>query len=230
MLDCHHHRRRRSLQQSFLFQIRSRKMRAPVADAIGVSFLGCVTPTARRFLGIVSNPAVGRSLISFTEAARSMGADCAQEPFRQRFCRARGCGARFFLCRACDRGHCYCSAACRARTRAEQRRSARRRHQRSAPGRLDHRDRQRAYRRRLARRRHLQAASAELPVNPPDPVSGQENVTDHPSQAALVSGIVRPPAWRWPAVAQSRLADFGALVCRWCGRVGRWLNPFAHAG
>jgi hypothetical protein len=69
-----------------------------------------------------------------------------------------------------------------------------------------------------------------LPANLPDSVLDPENVTDHPSQAALVSGIVRLPAWRWPAAAQSRLADFGALVCRWCGRVGRWLNPFAHAG
>jgi hypothetical protein len=54
-------------------------------------------------------------------------------------------------------------------------------------------------------------------------------VTDHSSQPAVVSGIVRLSAWRWPALAQPRLAAFGALVCRWCGRVGRWLNPFAHA-
>jgi len=160
-----------------------------------------------------------------------MGADCAQEPFRQRFCRSRDCGARFFLCRACDRGQGYCSAACRTRTRAEQRRLARRRHQRSAPGRLDHRDRQRAYRRRLATRRHLRPPPTDLPANLPSPVSDQENVTDHPSQAAPVSGIVRSAAvWCWPALAQPRLAGLGALICRWCGRVGRWLNPFAHAG
>ena len=170
---------------------------------------------------------------SSKEAARSMGADCAQEPFRQRFCRAQDCGARFFLCRACDRGQCYCSAACRARAQAEQRRCARRRHQRSAAGRLDHRDRQRAYRRRLAERRHLQAQTAPL-AEPPSishsPLSDEENVTDHTSQASTVSGIVRLSAWRWPVSSQSCLAALDALVCRWCGRAGRWLNPFAHAG
>ena len=159
-----------------------------------------------------------------------MSADYAQEPFRQRFCRARDCGARFFLCRACDRGQGYCSAACRTRARAEQRRAAGQRHQRSAAGRLDHRDRQRAYRRRLARRRHTPPPQDEPLPLPAIPSTETENVTDHTSQAAAISGIVRLSAWRWPVNAQSRLAALGALVCRWCGRIGHWLNPFAHAG
>jgi len=48
----------------------------------------------------------------------------------------------FFICSHCDRGHRYCSHSCRFRTRLAQRREARRRHQRSLEGRLDHRDRQ----------------------------------------------------------------------------------------
>lgn len=149
----------------------------------------------------------------------------AAEPFRQRFCRARACGARFFVCRACDRGQCYCSAACRAQARAQQRRTARQRHQHSTAGRLDHRDRQRAYRRRLAVRRHTtQATSATVtsaaPSTPPP-----ENVTDHASAETSSSGTVRAFVWRWPAAPRVAL---GVLVCRWCGRVGRWLNPFVN--
>lgn len=151
-------------------------------------------------------------------------------PFRQRFCRARDCGARFFLCRACDRGQRYCSAACRRRARTLQRRAARQRHQRSPAGRLDHRDRQRAYRRRLAVRRHTgsevpppHTATAPLPTT-------EKNVTDHASQAAVVSGTLRASVWRWPLRVPLRERGRGLLVCHWCGRVGRWLNPFVSTG
>jgi hypothetical protein len=85
------------------------------------------------------------------------------EPFRQRFCRAAACGARFFVCRACDRGQCYCSTACRTQARTQQRREARQRQQRSLAGRLNHRDRQRAYRRRLAQRPHQPATPPAAP-------------------------------------------------------------------
>ena len=149
------------------------------------------------------------------------------EPFRQRFCRAATCGARFFVCRACDRGQRYCSAACRAQARTQQRRGARQRHQRSRAGRLDHRDRQRAYRRRLAQRRHQPHTPATAP-GPTTPL--QENVTDHASQTTRASGKVGACGWRWPAVAQVAHATPGGLVCRWCGRVGRWLQPFLHLG
>jgi hypothetical protein len=147
------------------------------------------------------------------------------EPFRQRFCCAAACGARFFVCRACDRGQRYCSAACRAQARAQQRRTARQRHQRSVAGRLDHRDRQRAYRRRLAVRSHL---SVSLSVPTPDtapPPQLQENVTDHTSRTRPDSGKVRAFVWRWPVAPQAAHTTLGVLVCRWCGRVGRWLQP-----
>jgi len=70
------------------------------------------------------------------------------EALRMRAC--RGCGALFFLCRCCDRGHAYCGDACRQRGRARSRREARARHQSSPEGRADHRDAMRALR---ARRR-----------------------------------------------------------------------------
>lgn len=170
------------------------------------------------------------ALVYSEEAAQAMSQDCAPEPLRQRFCRAQGCGARFFLCRACDRGQCYCCLACRAQARTQQRRAARQRHQRSPAGRLDHRDRQRAYRRRLAIRRYTSAPlAAPLPLALELPTTAK-NVTDHTSQTVAPSGIVRTSAWRWPASAQPRLVALGVLICRWCGRVGRWLNPFARAG
>lgn len=150
------------------------------------------------------------------------------EPFRQRFCRAPACRARFFLCRACDRGQGYCSAACRAQARAQQRRAARQRHQQSPAGRLDHRDRQRAYRRRRAVRQHLPSLPVEPPPSPTASTTPAENVTDHTSAPPPTSGKVRASVWRWPAHPQSTLTALGVLVCRWCRRVGRWLNPFAN--
>ena len=60
----------------------------------------------------------------------------------------RRCGTPFFVCRKHYRGQSYCGDTCRAGARAASARAARRRHQRSDAGRLDHRDRQRAYRTR----------------------------------------------------------------------------------
>jgi hypothetical protein len=159
-----------------------------------------------------------------------MQAPAAAEPFRQRFCRAMGCGARFFLCRACDRGQRYCSAACRAQARAQQRRAARQRHQRSRAGRLDHRDRQRAYRRRLAVRRHATVTTAATAAAATPPTPPLEKVTDHASATDATSGKVRAFVWRWQDFPTAACTALGVLVCRWCGRVSRWLNPFFAAG
>ncbi|NOT58747.1 MAG: hypothetical protein HOP19_00825 [Acidobacteria bacterium] len=158
-----------------------------------------------------------------TETA-AMLAHHAAEPFRQRFCRAAACGARFFLCRACDRGQGYCSAVCRTQARAQQLRAARQRHQHSDAGRRDHGDRQRTYRRRLAQRQ----PAPPLPTPPTPPTPPQENVTDHASAVTATAGKLRASVWAWPAQAQSARTALGALVCRWCGRVGRWLNPFVN--
>jgi hypothetical protein len=68
-----------------------------------------------------------------------------------RFCRAVGCGSLFWVCRLCDRGQCYCSAACRQQARHKQRRAANGRYQKTERGRFSHRLRQRAYRLRRAR-------------------------------------------------------------------------------
>lgn len=121
-----------------------------------------------------------------------------QVPLRQRFCRARACGAVFYVCRPCDRGQRYCSKGCRDETRGEQRRLANHRHQRSDEGRLDHRDRQREYRQRLAARR----------------------VTDQGSGQEVCASTL--PLLLLPAVE----AVGGGVKCCVCGRRGTLIDPF----
>ena len=76
-----------------------------------------------------------------------------EELLRRRICPGVGCGAVFWICCHCDRGHRYCGERCRQKKRRQQGRDANRRHQQSQEGRLDHRDRQRDYRERCRRRR-----------------------------------------------------------------------------
>jgi hypothetical protein len=144
----------------------------------------------------------------------------SEKPFRQRFCQASNCRALFLICSHCDRGQRYCSPDCRLQSRGEQLRAARRRHQQSPEGRLDHRDRQRDYRRR-------KAASSEG--------ASAISVTDHSSKASLNSatiatandsGLAGPISQRVRRV----LTDFGWLICHFCGRLGRFLNPFHEPG
>jgi hypothetical protein len=79
-------------------------------------------------------------------------------------------------------------------------------------------------------RRHTAPGATPAPTAlaplPPD----EKNVTDHASQAPVVSGTLRASAWRWPLTAPLRRRGRGVLVCHWCGRVGRWLNPFISTG
>lgn len=142
-----------------------------------------------------------------------------QKPFRQRFCRAAHCRARFFICTHCDRGQCYCSSACRLQTRLAQQRAARRRHQQSPEGRLDHRDRQRAYRRRKAGAlAHPSASTAK-------------SVTDQGSQTARTFATITPLRVTAPARPLRRCFSMGGqVVCHFCERTGRWLNPFHEPG
>jgi hypothetical protein len=122
--------------------------------------------------------------------------------FRMRFCRAAGCGSLFWVCRRCDRGQCYCSAACRQQARHKQRHAANGRYQKTERGRFSHRLRQRAYRLRRAR------------------------VTDHgcppiTRPAKGLPGGVRVGAPGWPP---------GQLFCICCQRQGRFVEPFAWRG
>ena len=57
-----------------------------------------------------------------------------EELLRRRICRGIGCGAAFWICRHCDRGHRYCGERCRQKKRRQQTRDANRRHQQSRGG------------------------------------------------------------------------------------------------
>jgi hypothetical protein len=150
-------------------------------------------------------------------------AGISQTVFHQRFCKGSACGRLFFVCHHCDRGQRYCSPGCRRQSRLEQRRAARRRHQQSIEGRLDHRDRQRAYRLRKA-----STTRADL----------KESVTDHGSQAGASSAIMSAPCkwppeparFRWWGRLWPAMCEPGMIVCSFCGRVGRFLNPFHEPG
>ena len=146
-----------------------------------------------------------------------------QTVFRAGFCRASECRILFFICSHCYRGQRYCSLVCRRSARLKQQRVARRRHQDSPEGRLDHRDRQRSYRLR-------RAASARA--------AAKQNVTDHGSQSVTTSVTMPTPCNQHPEPLRSRwlqgmwqaASDLGLIVCHYCGRVGRFLNPFHESG
>ena len=117
------------------------------------------------------------------------------------------CGKLFWICRHCDRGHCYCSASCRHQGYGQKRRAANRRHQQSPEGRLDHRDHQRAYRRRRL---------------------AQKNVTDQSSLSSPL-GHSMPPAmaFRRSSHPEKPSRKFsGWLRCIVCGRRGRFVGPY----
>jgi hypothetical protein len=75
------------------------------------------------------------------------------------------CGETFVVCRHCAGNRKYCSKRCAKLVRAEQQRLARKCHQESPEGRLDHRDRNRSYRarrRERERKRVMDTTSEEL--------------------------------------------------------------------
>ena len=129
--------------------------------------------------------------------------------FRQLFCRGSGCGVMFYICKSCYRGQAYCGDGCRGRMRLEQTRRAKRRHQQSREGRLDHRDRQRAYRDRCRLRRvtdHTSAGSGR---------SGNigATLTETGMSTPLSEVFQDRPRFQ-------RLQTAIQIVCIVCGRVG----------
>ncbi len=141
----------------------------------------------------------------------------SEQLFRQVFCHASQCRLLFFICSHCYRGQRYCSPACRSISRFEQLHVARRRYRQSPEGREDQRDRQREYRRRQA---DLARASSE------------KTVMDQTQNLPLTSGMITSPPVAAPLKAPRRsfLSELGEIVCHFCGRVGRFLNPFVESG
>jgi len=137
----------------------------------------------------------------------------AEDVLRQRFCRWRECGAIFWICRSCDRGHCYCSDRCRQKARREQRRAANLRYRKTLEARLDQRDRQRAYRQRLAKHSVMDQGSLEGS-------SSHKIIAPVFSQAFVVGKCGKPT----PEIRT--IHNHGIPCCIICGRSGRFVNPF----
>jgi hypothetical protein len=149
-----------------------------------------------------------------------MAAAHSEAVLRQRVCAGKQCRAVFFICAHCDRGHRYCSARCRQQTRIQQRRSANARHQRSAEGRLDHRDRQQQYR---CRRRTQLGVTDQGSLSIASPASFECGQNDEPvlEAAPPESGSSADSPGRWPETKSGPW-----LRCRICGRFGRFIDPF----
>ena len=157
--------------------------------------------------------------LSISQRWRLVMTTSPETVFRQRLCRAKHCGRLFFICSHCDRGQCYCSVDCRHLARLDQLRAARRRHQQSPEGQCDHSDRQRAYRQRLSGASRSQA---------------QKTVTDHASKPDLTSDTIAQPHSQ-SLIAPLRLPSFavggpGSVVCHFCGRRVRFIDPFHESG
>jgi hypothetical protein len=105
------------------------------------------------------------------------------------------CQRAVYICSHCDRGHQYCSEACRQGARRDSVRAAGARYQRTRRGRANHARRQDEYRRRRA---------------------AGEKVTHHRCQAVPASGSVVSCAQETPAQASSRLPGTGARTALRC--------------
>ena len=123
--------------------------------------------------------------------------DVVDAPLRQKVCRR--CNRLFAICASCDRGHAYCSPACRTAARRASVRAARQRHRRSPEGRLDHRDHQRAYRARVRDQTSPRAVAARHTAGGHDDGSGADRA---PGGRVALHGL-------WPG---KRLAPSTALA------------------
>lgn len=137
----------------------------------------------------------------------------AEDVLRQRVCRWHECRSLFCICRRCDRGHQYCSDACRQKARREQRRAANFRYRTTLEAKLDQRDRQKAYRQRRA----------------------AVSVMDQGSHVTPSADIISSPALDSPVAAEKgdkhthetiAIHDAGLPYCIICGRTSRFVDPF----
>ena len=121
----------------------------------------------------------------------------------QRFC--CNCGEAFYICKSCDRGHCYCGKTCSYEARLIKCRGYNRKDRESVEGQRDYADRQGEYRRR------------------------QKEITDHGSIHVGSSGIVRVREEirsRNSMVhsMKTKIDSVRYAKCCICGRRGRWMD------
>ena len=135
----------------------------------------------------------------------------------QLLCRGAGCTTVFHICRSCYRGQAYCGNTCRKKAKVQQDRKAKKKHQDSWEGRLDHRDRQEAYRNRCDGRFVTDVGSPRPDrfgsIEPPVPEAKKE-----PREAREIQ--VWDPRGPFP-----RRRALIHIVCRLCGRAGLTESP-----
>jgi hypothetical protein len=155
------------------------------------------------------------------------------------------CQALFYLCRRDDRGQRYCPGRCQELARQRSRKEARRRHQRSELGRLDHCDAQRRYRARrvmdqgskkLARTARVCRASAPDPSMVDATASDARTHETHDEASPMHSATEKPPRsltlHRQVAAALHRATraathppqHLASVRCAVCSRPGRFVR------
>jgi len=128
------------------------------------------------------------------------------------------------LQRSCDQEQVYCSKPCSKLARLAKHCVANRRHQQSEEGRLDQRDRQRDYGRRKALASSQSATKKSVTDHTPSPTASCVTLL----AAAPTLALKPPPTIPPPPRPQQWLfySDRPLVICRFCGRRGRFLNPF----
>ncbi len=132
------------------------------------------------------------------------------------------CHVQVRICRRCDRGNIYCAAGCREAARAERRREARRRYERSAVGRRRNVVRQRRYRAAHRAGGEPVAANSVTHQGPPDAPNGGYSL----AQVAMAAMVVAPSRSQ-EVIRGATLVLDGPRVARCdfcgapCGRLSR---------
>jgi hypothetical protein len=135
------------------------------------------------------------------------------------------CAGLFMICRACYRGQTHCNAACREQRRKVQTRTAHARHQQSAEGRADHRDRNRECRLRKrsaalasvmdhGSQKVAPTAKISLPASPTESIPDASAVDgrDSHDNAVTTPGNHLDPATTFRCVVCHRI---GVVVSQW---------------
>ncbi len=118
----------------------------------------------------------------------------------------RWCHFSFFLCRACWRGHAYCSDACRTAGKLKNRREAQRRYRQTEKGKKNHREAEN-------RRRYRQTIKKTI------------NMDDTPSTVL--------PAWCTTLIIWTQHHIFSLQIkpcCRFCCILGQPVLEFPRRG
>jgi hypothetical protein len=118
----------------------------------------------------------------------------------------RWCDFPFYFCRACWRGHAYCSDFCRKAGNLKNRREAQRRYRQTDKGKKQHREAEN-------RRRYRQI------------VSNSKKMDDTPS--------TQLPVWCTTIIMWTRHLYFGLQIkpyCRSCGVLGQLVTEFPRRG